>query len=351
VGRVPMLWLGLAASLSSLAINKGFDTIEGMWYAIIPVALLNQNFSCMKALFSDYIDELGGTDADRAGAVGKLGMAVGLSFMAGPLLATLLVSNYQDSLYLSAAITLLSAALLVALPRPAAKESAPTGEKAPESSGLMNFLSIPVLKTRGAQLLVSIRLLMALAFHMFAPIWQVSIKNRFDFGPADHAKFMGLIGLTYALSQGLVAKPLVKLFGHDPTRLLLLCILLLGGSRPFALLTSSIYVVYALYIPMVISLGVMNTAITTAASNLADGSQLGGFFGFLESVESSAGIIGPTLGGLLSKASYEHATLAAVCAAYACAFVLVFLFFGTHVVSPAKAKEQAAAKQAVLKVE
>ena len=82
-------------------------------------------------------------------------------------------------------------------------------------------------------------------------IRQVSIKNRFDFGPADHAKFMGLIGLTYALSQGLVAKPLVKLFGHDPTRLLLLCILLLGGSRPFALLTSSIYIVYALYIPMV----------------------------------------------------------------------------------------------------
>ena len=31
--------------------------------------------------------------------------------------------------------------------------------------------------------------------------WQVSIKNRFNFAPRDHAQFMGLIGLTYAVSQ------------------------------------------------------------------------------------------------------------------------------------------------------
>ena len=58
-----------------------------------------------------------------------------------------------------------------------------------------------VLRTRGAQLLMALRLLMALAFHMYAPIWQVSIRRRFNFGPSDHAQFMGLIGLTYALSQ------------------------------------------------------------------------------------------------------------------------------------------------------
>ena len=34
--------------------------------------------------------------AERAGAVGKLGMAVGFSFMAGPLLATIFVSNYAE---------------------------------------------------------------------------------------------------------------------------------------------------------------------------------------------------------------------------------------------------------------
>ena len=125
VGRVPMLWVGTAASLASIVISLFSDSLTGMWLAaprgeirvscaptsaredahsavltrcsehtaqyrtpalmsvysarrlaVVPAALLNQNFSVCKALFSDYIDEAGGTDADKAGAVGKLGMAV-----------------------------------------------------------------------------------------------------------------------------------------------------------------------------------------------------------------------------------------------------------------------------------
>ena len=66
--------------------------------AVVPAALLNQNFSVCTALFSDYIDEAGGTDADKAGAVGKLGMAVGFSFMVGPILASALISDYRRAL-------------------------------------------------------------------------------------------------------------------------------------------------------------------------------------------------------------------------------------------------------------
>ena len=91
---------------------------------------------------------------------------------------------------------------------------------------------------------------------------------------------------------------------------------------------------------MVIALGVMNTAITTACSYLADGDQLGGLFGVLESVESVAGMFGPALGGLLA-AYGQHATLAAVCSCYALAFVMVFLFFDAHVVRPAEVKPSA----------
>ena len=48
-----------------------------------------------------------------------------------------------------------------------------------------------------------------------------------------------------------MAKPLIAYFGKDPTKLILLCISVLGGCRPFALKTSSVAVVYALYVPMV----------------------------------------------------------------------------------------------------
>lgn len=327
-GRVPMLWIGLLASLLSLAINGGMDSLAGMWAAIVPAALLNQNFSVSKALFSDYTTELGGSEADKAGAVGKLGMAVGLSFMAGPLLATQLVSTFQQALLLSAALMVISGVFILLLPTPTSSTAAAAASSS--SSSLTDFIKLPVLQTRGAQLLMVMRLLMALAFHMFAPVWQVSLKSRFDFGPKDHAQFMGLIGLSYALSQGVVAKPLIKLTGDDPSRLLLCCILLLGGSRPFVLWTSSLTVVYVLYAPMVIALGVLNTAITTACSRLASGDQLGGLFGVLESVESVAGMVGPTLGGLLTK-YHPDLPLAAVCCSYGAAFVLVLLFFGKHV--------------------
>jgi len=354
-GRIPMLWLGTLASLAGLAINGFNDSLTGMWWAIVPVALLNQNFSVAKALVTDYIDEQGGSDADRAGAVGKLGMAVGFAFMAGPVCAAMLVSDYLQAIRLSAVGMVISASFLVLLPAPTGARptqpaaGAKNGADAKNGAGVKDgaagggflaFVSMPVLQTRGAQLLMALRLLMAFAFHMFAPLWQVSIKRRFDFQPTDHAKFMGLIGLTYALSQGLVAKPLIRRSGKDPSKLLLACIFLLGGSRPFALWTSSVKVVCALYVPMVIALGVMNTAITTACSRLAEGDQLGGLFGVLESVESLAGIVGPTLGGVLAKTFDETGTLAAVVTCYGAAFMLVLLFFGRHVVDAGAASEK-----------
>lgn len=364
-GRVSMLYVGTAATLVSLAINYGMDSIAGIWWAIVPVALFNQNFTVLRALISDYIDESGGNDADKAGAVGKLGMAVGFSFMAGPLLATLLVSSYQQALVVSAVGTLASGGLLLLLPTPqpggagagagrgaAAAAVAPGSSSAagqPESTSasplatLMQFVSLPVLRLRGAQLLMAMRLLMAMAYHMFMPVWQVSIKARFDFAPADHARFMGLVGLTYALSQGVVAKPLVRRTRGDPSYLLMLCVLCLGGLRPVALWTTSLSVVYACYVPMVLALGVMNTAIATACSNLADRTQLGGFIGVLESVESLSGIIGPTVGGLATRAWGETGAVLAVCGCYAAVLLLILLFFGAHVAAASKATAAAAA--------
>jgi hypothetical protein len=43
-----MLWLGTAASLLSLGLNLGMDSLTGTWLALIPVALFNQNFSVSK---------------------------------------------------------------------------------------------------------------------------------------------------------------------------------------------------------------------------------------------------------------------------------------------------------------
>ena len=144
-----------------------------------------------------------------------------------------------------------------------------------------------------------------------------------------------MIGLVYAVSQGAVAKPLVARFKSDPRLLLLACVSALGGLRPIALWTPSVAVVYVCYAPMVVALGVMNTAIAASSARLALSDELGGFFGVLESVESVAGLLGPTLGGLLAR-THEHAALGAVVTCYALVFALVALFYNAHVARATK---------------
>ena len=86
---------------------------------------------------------------------------------------------------------------------------------------------------------------------------------------------------------------------------------------------------------MVVALGVMNTAIAASSARLALSDELGGFFGVLESVESVAGLLGPTLGGLLAR-THEHAALGAVVTCYALVFALVALFYNAHVARATK---------------
>lgn len=87
LGRFPVLYIGIASSLSSYAINYSSPTITAMWVSMLPSAL-NQNWSVLKALFADYNADEGGSEKQRAADVGRLGMAVGVSFMVGPILVS-----------------------------------------------------------------------------------------------------------------------------------------------------------------------------------------------------------------------------------------------------------------------
>merc|ERR1712003_595683 len=82
---------------------------------MIPSALFQQNFTVLKALFIEYHDE-SASAAERAGRVGKLGMAVGLAFMAGPLLGSTFFKDYQSAALFAASCLLAAAFFIVLLP-------------------------------------------------------------------------------------------------------------------------------------------------------------------------------------------------------------------------------------------
>jgi MFS family permease len=168
---------------------------------------------------------------------------------------------------------------------------------------------------------------MALAYHIFSTIWTASLKERFDFGPADHGRFMSFIGLTYALSQGFFAKflltrPFTKT-NAGRVRIVMACCVLLGAGRYIAFQTSSLLAVYVMFAGIVTSLGVVNTVLTADTSHLASSDEIGGLFGILAAVESGAGMLGPVLGGALAYVDPIQAPLMAVVALYALVFGLV----------------------------
>jgi MFS family permease len=361
-GRIPCLYLGTFAALVGLVIGASNFSIQGLWLAMIPGALLQQNFSVLKALLADYHEAVSQTfgkdDASaRAGSVGKLGMSVGLAFMVGPLLGSTVVETFEQATALAILAIVGSATFISLLPTPPTTNMnmtiAQPGIKSSKVSW-WSMLDVKAARKPPAIFLMVVRVLMALAFHIFNTIWQVSLKARFDFGPLDHGKFYSFIGLAYALSQGFVANKLMSYMvvsgnskdssnskRHDVgrVRVVQLCCLALGAGRLLAFQTTSLLAVYILFALIITALGVVNTILTADTSRVAPANEIGGLYGVLEAVQSGAGMVGPMLGGALAFVHPIHAPLAAVVGLYGLIFVLVTFGYEHYVLSsqqPAK---------------
>lgn len=336
--RRAFLILGVLASAVELTVAARANSISALWVSMIPSALFQQNFNVLKALFGEYHDSTA-TAAERAGKVGKLGMAVGLAFMAGPLLGSVLFKTYTQAAIFAFFCLVGALVFILRLPRPVREESrrsdvdshvAETNRDKNQTT-TKSFFSrfvpdVPAARSPPAVFIMVSRICMALSFHIFNTIWQVALRERFQFGPKDYGRYYAFIGFGFAVSQGYVAKILLKHFGmtdRGRSRLLMVCSCVLGGGRFLAYQTNSIAMVYCLQGLIITALGVVNTIFTADTSKIASPDQLGGLFGVLGSMESLAGIIGPILGGSLAKIHPVHGPLMAVVFLYSAVFTLV----------------------------
>ncbi|KAL7550672.1 hypothetical protein ACHAWF_016429 [Thalassiosira exigua] len=360
-GRRACLHIGTVASLVGLAFAVAMNSLRGLWLSMIPGALLQHNFDVYKALLSEYHNDIEhleqlevGNDKEnkeegsekastssRSGSVGKLGMAAGISFMTGPAIAAIASPTFQVAAYIAIACTLASGFVIFHLPMPVRSAHAHSHNNDEKQSSaefsLMNMLKLQTPKSRAAMTLIVIRLNMALAFHVFNTIWPASLKARFQFGPSDHARFMSFIGITYAFSQGFLAKRLVNIWGNDgKVYLIMTCCAVLGAGRFIAYYTSSMLVVYATFFFIINALGTLNTVLTAQTGSIAPSNEIGGLFGILQAAESAAGMIGPFMGGVISHYLGKDAPLVAVVGLYGFLFVFVSWGYERHIVSSHK---------------
>jgi hypothetical protein len=312
-------------------------SIRGMWWSMIPGALFQQNFEIFKALFSSSHDAVGtSTPAERAASVGMLGMAAGLAFMAGPLAGATVLKTYEQANAMGMVAIVMSAALIYQLPKPTVPMKKKVEKK---SSGIVSFLDVQAARSPAGILFMFIRVCMGLAFHIFQTIWTTSLKQRFDFGPSDHGKFMSFIGLTYALSQGFMAKFLLQRLGGNTSpkhrvRMILGACFTLGVGRYVAFQTESLLLVYIIFGMIIMALGLVNTVLTADTSHLASSDEIGSLFGILAAVESASGMVGPILGGSLAYIHPVRAPMAAVVGLYAIVFMLVAWGYEKFVLNP-----------------
>lgn len=262
--------------------------------------------------------------------------------MIGPILGTLLAKDYDRAVLIAAVFTSVSGVLVTRLPdvslaaRTPAVVAVVTTERRKGFGALSSRLKVSseVLGS-GPIFLMCLRVLMSLAFHIFHTIWAPSLKRRFDFGPRDHGQFMSFLGLNYALSQGVIAKKIIKVFPEKRHRckILMISAVLLGGGRYFAFQTNSLNTVYALFGVLIVTLGVVNTIVSADASGLVASNEMGSLFGTLEAVESAAGIVGPVIGGTLSLYGPVDAPLMAVVALYGVVFIMVYFGYERFVLN------------------
>ncbi|KAH8076406.1 hypothetical protein JL721_405 [Aureococcus anophagefferens] len=329
-----MTFVSMAAMASTMPYTQSKRDAVGC-DALCVGAMTSARYDALKATLADAHQGVG--DAELAGAQGALGMAAGVGFLgvaAGGALATPARSAAVALFAFFFAAAAWPSLPLAPPPRRAAK-AAPGGCFA----AVAELARLPSARSPGGLVVLSLRLVMGLSFHVFMAVWQTSLKARFpDFGPSDHAKFMGFIGLGYAASQGLVSKPAIKFAetrGGGEKNLLVACCACLSLGRVAAVASTSLPLVYAAYAPVIVALGVVNAAITGAVSRVAPPDERGTFFGVVSAIESCTGIVGPMVGGVVSLKG-TGAVCAVVCALYAAAAAVIHRHWHRLATDPAK---------------
>jgi len=124
-----------------------------------------------------------------------------------------------------------------------------------------------------------------------------------------------------------MAKRLVSMFGKEgKVYVIMLCCAILGTGRYIAFYTNSLAVIYISFLFIINALGTLNTVITADTGSIAPRDEVGSLFGILQAAESAAGMLGPLLGGVISRYLGDDAPLVAVVGVYG--FLFAFTSYG-----------------------
>jgi DHA1 family tetracycline resistance protein-like MFS transporter len=238
----------------------------------------------------------------RARGMGLIGMAFGIGFVLGPLLAGLLLSlplvdDWRLRLPFLVAASFSTIAWILVLTRlPESRQPAERGAREAARvvswRGIVDTVSLP-----GAGLLVSLGFLAILAFASFEGTFALFLKRRFDFDETTAAFVFAGFGFLSAAVQGGLIRRLVPVLGE--TKLIVSGFLLAAGGFAGLSRVANVPGLVGSLLLLGVGQGFVGPSVSGLLSRNTPASEQGAIFGTLSSAQTLARMVSYVSANLL----------------------------------------------------
>lgn len=232
----------------------------------------------------------------RAAGMGIIGAAIGLGFVVGPALGSLLAPHGEQTPFLVALVLSLLNALLVLLLLPETRKQQPrTGLQ--EGPGLLLAGWSKVAHHGPLVSLVLVNLLYTLAFTGMETVFPLLTQQNFGWSARQNGYIFTYVGVVVIIMQGGLVRQLVKRYGERNLMLfglilLGLGLLMLNWSSNLAFLVIAVGVLSA-------GEGAVTPTSTAVLSLLTPSDEQGEILGFAQGLGGLGRTIGPLIAGAL----------------------------------------------------
>jgi len=212
---IAMFIFGLATQFWMLFVARTFSGVLSS--AVMPTSM---------AYLSDNLPE-----NERSGAMGKLGAAVGLGVVLGPLLAGFLSTNSLSLPFFVGSGLATLALLLIYLLLPES-HLAQSKASATQAESFWHWDTLKKVLLGPVGILMLLIFIIAFAMTNFQGIIGLYVVNKFDFNTSQVGAIWMVLGAVMIIGQGVLSGPLAKRFGE----VMVIRIALLAGSAGFVAL-------------------------------------------------------------------------------------------------------------------
>lgn len=283
IGRRPVLLIGLAGSAASYALFA----LAGHWWVLLASRLLDGGSGATINVAQAYLADATPPE-QRTRAMGKIGAAVGLGFIVGPLLGGITASGGVTLVaWVAAAITALNLIVAWRILPESVRTTTPTPIIEP---------TVPVSRLL---LPLSVLFLSTLAFSVMYVVFPLWGEATLGATRSTVSYWFALIGLVTAVVQGGVLGWLVRVVGETGTARCGTAFLATGLALVPLAGDAGGTRFYVVLVLLGIGYGLAGPAMLGLVSRDTGASRQGRILGVAQSAASLARIIGPVLAGVV----------------------------------------------------